>query len=206
MFDHALRPLKERLLASMASRAAGRVNPFAITLASVVACVGAGVGAAMKQPLAAIILWLVGRALDGIDGAVARASDKASDLGGLVDQLADTIGYAAVPIGAAAASDDPRAWMLVAILLGTFYVNAVSWGYLSAIVSKRAKAPTGDTGNDRLTAISMPSGLVEGVETIVFFTLMLALPGLSTALFAAMSVAVVATVVQRTLTAKRLVG
>jgi phosphatidylglycerophosphate synthase len=119
-----------------------------------------------------VVLWLLSRLADGLDGAVARHQGTASDGGGLVDIVADTIGYAMIPLGIAAGDRHQRAWITVAVLLATFYVNAVSWTYLAALLEKRARrAPPA-----RRPAPIMPRGLVEGTETIVFFTVALAWP------------------------------
>jgi hypothetical protein len=108
--------------------------------------------------------------------------------------VADTVGYAVIPLGIAAAIDTRAAWITVAVLLATFYVNAVSWTYMAALLEKRAR---GATALDGSTSTIMPRGLVEGAETIVFFTLALAWPDGAVAVLAVMAAAVFATVVER---------
>ncbi|MEO6122407.1 MAG: hypothetical protein ABIR32_01760 [Ilumatobacteraceae bacterium] len=72
----------------------------------------------------------------------------------------------------------------------------MSWTYISAVAAKRAAG----AGSDReRTSIHMPTGLIEGTETIVLFTLMLAVPNLALGWFIVMSVLVAATVLQRSL-------
>ena len=78
------------------------VRPVHLTGASLVACVLAGVSAAAGWRWASVVLWLSGRILDGLDGALARHRNTTSDLGGYLDMLGDTIGYAAVLLGVAA--------------------------------------------------------------------------------------------------------
>ena len=66
------------------------------------------------------------------------ASGRSSDIGGLLDFVFDTIGYAAVPLGLAFGIDDRGTWIATAVLLATFYLNAVSLGYVAALLEKRS--------------------------------------------------------------------
>lgn len=200
MLDLRLRPLKERLLEPAAARLAPRVSADALTAIALVVTLGAAALAAAGQPLAAVVAWLVGRLLDGLDGPVARHRGAASDLGGYLDMLADTVGYAAVPIGVALGVDERSAWVAVSVLLGAFFVNAISWSYLSAVLEKNG---AGAAATGELTTITMPPALVEGTETIVLFSLFIALPDWSTWLFGVMAALVTANVVQRLAWARR---
>ena len=131
----------------------------------------AAIAAWQLRPALAVALWLVGRVADGLDGAVARSTDRSSDAGGLLDFVFDSIGYAAIPIGLAFGIDDRGTWIATAVLLATFYVNSVALGYVSALLEKRS--PDTET-LDRATSAIHPRGLVEGAETIVFFAIALA--------------------------------
>ncbi len=99
-----------------------------------------------------------------------------------------------IPLGIAAGIDTRAAWITVAVLLATFYVNAVSWTYLAALLEKRA---AGATATGASTSTIMPRGLVEGTETIVFFTVALAWSGGAVVTLAVMAVAVAVTIVER---------
>lgn len=178
----------------MAARLPDAVLPGHLTAMSFVACVGAGALAAGGLRWWALAAWLIGRFLDGLDGAVARRRGRSSDLGGYLDLMADTIGYAAVPIGLAVAQDDAAVWAACAVMLATFYVNTMSWTLLSAIAEKRS---AGASARGERTSVHMPAGLVEGAETIVLFSLMLALPDQAQLLFWTMAALVAVTVVQR---------
>jgi phosphatidylglycerophosphate synthase len=194
MLDGALRPTKDRLLGPLVRGWIGRIPPTALTLAALAAAVAAGVAAWQGAPVAAVVLWLLSRVGDGLDGAVARCRGTASDRGGLLDIVADTIGYAAIPLGIAAGIDTRAAWIIVAVLLATFYVNAVSWTYLAALLEKRA---VGAAATGASTSTVMPRGFVEGIETIVFFTVALAWPGAAIVVLAIMAGAVGLTVAER---------
>lgn len=201
MLDHRLRSTKERLLTPLAAPCAGRVPVAVVTMTGFAFCVSAGGLAWAGQPILALISWLIGRFLDGLDGVIARADGSASDLGGYVDFLLDTIGYAVVALGVAAAADDRAMWIIVAILIATFYVNSVSWLLLSSLLEKRA---AGAASRAAPTSVTMPPGLVEGTETILLFAIALAFPAIAGAVFVAMSLGVAVSVAQRAIAARRL--
>ena len=194
MIDQSLRPAKDRVLGAIARPMARRLPALWITLLSLVACSGAGLAAWRGLRWLSVGLWLGGRVLDGLDGLVARTRGEQSDLGGYFDMMADTIGYAAVPIGLAAGQGRAAAWAWCAVLLATFYVNTMSWTYLSAIAEKRA---AGAAARGERASVHMPAGLIEGAETIVLFAVMLAWPDRAVAWFVVMAVLVVVTAGQR---------
>lgn len=78
--------------------------------------------------------------------------------------------------------------------MSSFYVNAASWIYLSAILEKRA---VGAAASGELTTVTMPRGLVGGAETIIFYTAFLLWPGLLPWLFTAMAAMVAVGVLLR---------
>lgn len=200
MIDRRLRTTKDRLAGPAARAIAGRIGPGWLTALSLAGGIGGGVAAGFGLRWQAVGLWLLGRVFDGLDGAVARNGDRQSDLGGYLDMMADTIGYAAVPIGIATAQGSVGTWTWCALLLATFYANTMSWTYLAAIAEKRGDGavPTGER-----TTVHMPAGLVEGAETIVLFVLMLAFPDHAIWWFSAMAGLVGVTVIQRIVWAVR---
>lgn len=200
MLDLRLRPLKDRLLAPTAARIARHTQANTLTGLSLAITLTAAGLAATGQPIAALIAWLAGRLLDGLDGPVARHHGAASDLGGYLDMIADTIGYAAVPIGVAIGVDQHATWIAVAVLLGSFFVNAISWSYLAAVMEKNG---SGASTTGEVTTITMPPALIEGTETIVLFSMFIALPRSATWLFAAMAASVFVNVAQRLVWARR---
>jgi len=135
---------------------------------------------------------------------VARSLDRADDLGGYVDLLADYVVYGVVPIGAAVGATAPWSplgpdaspwiWPAVAVLLATYYVNLGSYSVLAALMEKRGRDAR---RRAEPTAMVMPAGLVEGFETIVLVTLMLAFPGQLAGWFVLTAVLVAATAGQR---------
>ncbi len=194
MLDLRLRPVKDRLIDAGARRIAPIVGPGAITLAALAVTFGAAGAAAAGLSALAVVCWLIGRVLDGLDGPVARERGEASDLGGYHDMLADTVGYVALPLGVAYGLDTRSGWIAVAVLLGTFWVNGMSWTYLAAVLEKRGAgaSTTGET-----TSVTMRPALIEGTETIVIFSAFTAFPDLAPWIFSAMAALVAVNVIQR---------
>jgi phosphatidylglycerophosphate synthase len=198
MLDPIARPLKDALLAPFV-RIFASVHPHAISTLALAVGLACAASAAYGAFAAAIGLWTLNRVLDGLDGTVARRTGKQTDLGGYLDLVFDFVVYAAVPLGVAAGAAQPgiSAWPAAAFLLASFYVNAASWLYLSAVLEKRATA----AARDRDTAVVMPEGIIAGTETVFFFFLFLLFPSSSPVLFSVMAVLVMATALQRVILA-----
>lgn len=202
MLDHRLRGYKDRLLRPLAL-AWGRVSPSSVTLLALVVGLTAAVLAARQMYALALALWLLNRILDGLDGLLARVTDQQSDFGGYLDIVADFVVYAALPIGLFLGRATAGLGVNLALLLGSFYVNAASWMYLSAILEKR-QAGAGARGE--LTTVTMPAGLVGGAETILFYSAFLIWPGALRWLFLVMAALVRLGVFQRLWWARRRLG
>jgi phosphatidylglycerophosphate synthase len=200
VFDDLLRGFKDRLLAPVARALGPGCPPLLITLLALTAGLAAAWLAAAGLFTAALAAWLLNRVLDGLDGALARAHGRESELGGYFDLLCDFVVYAGVPIGLSVAASTDAGWRAVALLLAAFYVNAASWLYLSAVLERRGR--TGVSGESE-TSIVMPPGLIAGTETIVFYALFLLFPSLLVPLCLTMTVLVLAGVTQRLIWATR---
>ena len=194
MLDQSLRGVKEQALRPIVGPIATVFPPIVLTALGLIVTLGAAAAAALGQPGPAVLGWLLGRVLDGLDGEVARHRGTSSDLGGYLDLVADTVGYAAIPLGVAIGADERATWMAAAVLLTTFYLNAVCWLTLAAVLEKRG-AGSGATGER--TTVTMPPSLIEGTETVIFFTAILAFPGAATALMWVMALLVTLTIVHR---------
>ncbi len=199
MFDNSARNLKERIFTPL-SAPFQRLNPAALTWVAL----GLGVISAIflwrQQYNWAFIFWVLNRVFDGLDGTVARLTKKQSDLGGYLDILLDFVVYALIPIGLVFGDPTPIRYQLLAILLGVFYINAASWMYLSAILEKRSLG----AGTQREhTTVTMPAGLVGGVETMLFYGAFMLFPSIMNLLLGAMAGLTAVTVAQRLLWAMR---
>ncbi len=206
MLDDRLRPVKERVLAPLARGVGRRVPAGVVTWTALGVTLGAAGAAWQGAFLVAAGLWLAGRILDGLDGVVARARGESSARGGYLDLVLDTVGYAVIPLALAAHHGTAGWWTAVAFLLASFYLNAVSWGYLSGLLAAGESGgagpdprvgPDAPAGGEGFTSAPLPRGIIEGTETVVLYTLILALPAWSLALVWVMAGLVALTVVER---------
>lgn len=203
MLDPILRPAKDRLLAPLA-RVVSPLPPSWITGGGLLLGLGAANAAFRGAWGLGLALWIGNRLLDGLDGLVARGRDEATDLGGLLDLLADFTVYAAIPIGLAANPTAPDAMPLaVCVLLGVFYVNAASWLVPSALLERHGR---GARERGESTSITIPEGLISGTETLVFYALFFLLPGRQMQLVLLMAGLTALTVLQRLVWAFRSFG
>ncbi len=119
----------------------------------------------------ALIPLLAGRVADGLDGAVARASQK-TEFGGFLDIFCDFVFYGAVPL--AFVLRDAENGAAGAFLLASFYINGASFlGY--AILAEKRGMQTKAQGEKTLY---YSAGLLEGTETVAFFVALCLWPGL----------------------------
>ncbi len=193
------RPLRARLgpsLDRVASRLSGLgVSAGVLTALGLLAGLGACVAAATSSWAVALVLWLLNRLLDGLDGPLARRCG-ATELGGLLDFVADFVVYSGFVVGVAIAQ--PAARLACVVLLATYLVNNVALLAFSSVI-ERLGLLLGDERSLRLT-----TGLAEGAETIVVYVLFCVLPGSSRAIAWAFSGLVALTAVQRVAQAARI--
>lgn len=192
MLDQSLRVPKQRVLMPLAKKL--NVSPSWFTLAGLVVGLAAVTLLALGESKWALGLWALNRIIDGLDGEIARMHNRQSDLGGYFDIMADFVIYAALPVAVVIANPSFTAWLALSVLLVSFYINAGSWMYLSSILEKRNQ---GAKSKLERTSITMPAGLIEGTETIVFFSLFLLLPQFAVLLFWLMTILIVFTIFQR---------
>lgn len=182
MMDSLLRPLKDRLLAPLVAAVSRFASPNGLSAAAFTAGMACAAALLFHRPAAAFTLWIVNRVLDGLDGALARAAGRSSDSGGYLDITLDFIVYAALPLAMIYRVPDLGLARAGAVLLAAFYINAASWMYLAALLEKRG-AGSGSVKAGGGTSLIMPAGIVEGAETIIFFSLMILLPAWRLPLF-----------------------
>lgn len=116
--------------------------------------------------LLAIVPLLVNRALDGVDGALARLTAP-SERGAFLDVALDFVFYGAVPLAFAAA--DPQAnGYPAAILLAAFLATGTSFLAFAVIAEKRGLKSTAYPSK----SFYYLGGLTEGTETILCFLAM----------------------------------
>lgn len=194
MLDKVLRAPKDRALMPVALHLLRPVHPIPITLVAFGFGLAAGLAAWQQVYGLGVGLWVLNRLLDGLDGTVARLYHKQSDFGGYLDMLLDIVIYAVIPLGMALGVNTTAGYMSVAVLLGAFYINAAAWMYLSALLEKRRQ---GAMAQGEQTTITMPGGLIEGTETVIFFSLFFLFPQAIVPLFLLMALLVLITAGQR---------
>jgi len=116
------------------------IRANAVTLAGLIIGLFAALMIALGQPLLALIPLLISRIADGLDGAVARATEK-TDFGGYLDITADFLFYGAIPF--AFVVMDPSANGLAgAFLITSFYFNGTSFLGYAILAEKNAMVTT----------------------------------------------------------------
>lgn len=145
------------------------VTADGMSLAGLAVGLAAALVIALGAPGWALLPLLASRLLDGLDGAVARAT-RTTDFGGLLDIWCDFVFYGAVPF--AFALLDPANAVPAAFLLLTFYVNGTSFLGFAVQAGKRGM----ETRAQGVKSLYYSAGLLEGTETIIFLVLICLLP------------------------------
>lgn len=139
------------------------VNADVVTLLGLTLGLLAALLIAFGQPGIALLPLLASRLADGLDGAVARASQR-TDFGGYLDITADFLFYGAVPL-AFVLADPAGNGAAGAFLLASFYFNGASFLGFAILAAKRGL----ETEERGLKAFFFSGGLLEGTETNLFF-------------------------------------
>ncbi len=195
MFDARLRPLIDPALnASGRIIARAGISANQVTLAGLAVGIGAAVVIAFGQFTLGLALVIASRLLDGLDGAVARASVK-SDFGGYLDIVCDFAFYVAVPVGFGFAA--PANLPFALVLVASFTITGISFLAFAVLAAQRSISTTAHGEK----SFFYNTGLAEGGETIGMFIAMCLWPT-SFAILASMFAAMCClTVVQRTFAA-----
>ena len=146
MFDIYLRHLKD-FIADPISRALANLKGFGVTPNHFTAVSGIfgllSVYISAMQPERtglALILFMLNRAFDCLDGAYARMTNQSSDFGGYFDIIVDFTIYGLVPVAVSAGNPDNTAFAMMGLLEVTFFVNAAGLFFLSALIDKNKAA------------------------------------------------------------------
>tara|TARA_R110000772_G_scaffold56211_19_gene128060 strand:+ start:222 stop:827 length:606 start_codon:yes stop_codon:yes gene_type:complete len=195
MFDAKIRPLIDPPLNAM-GRALARTGLTAnsITLLGLGFGLGAAYAIMLHQYGWALALVIISRLLDGLDGAVARATQKTA-LGGYLDIVCDFIFYVSIPLAFGIA--EPTNLLPALALVAAFTITGISF-LAFAVTAAEQGAETRAHGEK---SFFYSTGIAEGGETIAFFLLMCLFPiyfGTLAYIFAGLCVV---TVLQRTVLA-----
>lgn len=118
----------------------------------------------------ALLVILLNRLIDGLDGAIAR-SRGTTPFGGYLDIMCDMGFYAAVPLGFALARPDNGLW--AALLLASFVCTGSSFLGRAVLAAQRGEPDDGTRGRK---SFFHAAGIVEGTETIIAFGLFCLFP------------------------------
>ncbi|MBT9553653.1 MAG: CDP-alcohol phosphatidyltransferase family protein [Hydrogenophaga sp.] len=161
--QQALRPLMTRAARGLVRLGIGA---DAISVAGFAIGMAAATAIAFQWYLPGLALLLLSRLMDGLDGAVARATQP-TDRGGFLDITLDFLFYAAIPLAFAIANPAANA-LPAAVLLAAFMGTGSSFLAFAAVAEKR-----------QLQSVAFPDksfyflgGLTEATETITAFAAM----------------------------------
>lgn len=170
MLDRAARRLIDPILESLAARAAElRLTADQVTVAGFgfgLAAIGA---IALEAYALGLLLLLVNRLADGIDGCLARKFGP-TDLGGYLDIVLDFIVYSGAAFAFALARPDHA--LPAAFLIFSFMGTGSSFLAFAIFAAKRKLAAESQTGK----GFYYLGGITEGTETIGLFVFICLLP------------------------------
>lgn len=171
MLDSQMRTLIDPPLNALGRTLAARgVTANGVTLAGLGIGLMAVLSICCGLPGLAVVPLLISRIADGLDGAVARATQK-TDFGGYLDIAADFLFYGMVPLAFVVMNPDTNG-LAGAFLLTSFYFNGTSFlGF--AILAEKRDMTTAAQGEKSLY---YSNGILEGTETIVFFVALCLFP------------------------------
>ena len=160
MLDSRIRPLIDPI-----SNLIGRGLSHLGVTANIVTAAGGVVGLCAFIALCgqyydtALVLIIINRIFDGLDGAVAR-QQGITDLGGYLDIVVDFIFYALIPLGFAVGQPDYA--LAAAVLIVSFVGTGTSFLAFAVLAEKRG-IKTDIRGKKSIYYLG---GLTEGFETI----------------------------------------
>ncbi len=138
------------------------VSPLAVTGVGWIIGVAACVAVATGHWWIALVLWLLNRLFDGLDGPLARRTG-ATDLGGFLDIVADFSIYGGFVL--AVGIERPEARVACLVLFLTYYLSGSAFLALSSVLERRGEAHRSGGSDGR--SLLFIRGLAEGTETVI---------------------------------------
>ncbi|MCC0028899.1 MAG: CDP-alcohol phosphatidyltransferase family protein [Brucellaceae bacterium] len=171
MLDGVLKKQIEPVLDVIGAALAARgVTANAVTYAGLGIGLGAAAAIAVGAYRTGLVLLLVSRLADGLDGAVARATHK-TDFGGYIDIVLDFLFYGAIP-AAFVVADPATNGIAGAALLLSFYFNGATFLAYSTLAERHGL----ETTQRGEKSIYFTTGLAEATETLAVFVLFCLFP------------------------------
>ncbi len=198
MLDGAVRKIIDPILKTTGEQLAkAGISANMVTLFGISIGLAAAVAIVANWFLFGLVLIILSRIADGLDGAVARATKK-TDFGGYLDISVDFLFYGAIVLGFILANPLSNA-LAGAFLLLSFYFNGASFlGY--AILAQKHDMKTDKQGEK---SIYYSDGLIEGSETILFFIIICIWPKIFPIFAIIFALITFATAIMRILHAKK---
>lgn len=165
MLDKYITPVIKPLLTPVVKKLdKSGIHPDQVTLVGFIIGLLAIPLLVMQLWTLALVVIVINRILDGVDGALARYQDKSSHAGGFLDICVDFLFYASVPLGFAIAIPEVNA--LPAAVLLTVFIGTGSSFLAFAIPAEKLNLDRPQFANKSFYFLN---GLTEGTETILFF-------------------------------------
>ena len=162
MLDATMRRLIDPPLNAAAGIVGTKISANSITIGGFLLGVGSAYAVVQGQFTSALILLLLNRIADGLDGAVARQT-AATDLGAHLDVVSDFILWAILPL--AFLFHDMNNAFAAAILLSSFAMSMTV--FLAFAIQAEKRGTVSDAQGKK--GFYYLAGLAEGTETILFF-------------------------------------
>lgn len=188
MLDAPIRQVLHQPLDTIASFFERRgISPNQLTAVGFIVGVGACVAVAADRWILGLIMWLLNRLIDGLDGSVARRVGP-TKLGGFLDIMADFAIYGGIVVAIGWAEPDARLAALVLFL--AYYLNGSAFLAWSSLAQELEVEGDG-------RSLHFPTGLAEGTETIVVMSVVLLARGYTEVLLWVWTGVVAISVLQR---------
>ncbi|EAQ27811.1 Phosphatidylglycerophosphate synthase [Erythrobacter sp. NAP1] len=170
MLDAKLRPIIDPPL-NRAGRALARMGVTAnlLTFTGLALGLGGAIAIGFGEVAIGLALIIANRLLDGLDGAVARATAP-TPLGGYFDIVADFAFYVSIPLGFGVMA--PEHTLPALVLVASFVLTGVSFLAFAVIAAERGE----ETQAHGKKSFFYSTGLAEGTETIAVFVAMCLFP------------------------------
>jgi len=170
MIDHFVNGLLHKKIEYVSKYIPHNISANAITLMGFFIGLLAVYFISIKFYFLGLVLIIINRFFDGLDGAVARKNGITS-LGGYLDITCDFIFYSAVIFGFALA--EPNQNSLAAIFLLFSFVGTGTSFLAFAVIEKKQNLFPSERGEK---TFYYNRGLVEGIETITFYIIVCFFP------------------------------
>jgi phosphatidylglycerophosphate synthase len=167
MLDRALQAAIKPLLTRAAhGLVRAGIGADAITFIGFAIGMAAAVAIVFESYLVGLALLLLSRLMDGLDGAVARATQP-TDRGGFLDITLDFLFYASIPLAFAVAHPAQNA-LPAAVLLAAFIGTGSSF-LAFAVIAEKHQVPSTAFPDKSFYFLG---GLTEATETLIAFAAM----------------------------------